>query len=600
MSDTSTCGAPMLNGGRCTNRGRFADGRCGHHTTDPAVAAKRGQTGAAAFRPGDPRTIQAGRKGGLKRAEQRRQAKGPFEGTILDMLDAAGLVGETWTAWRVFLKAVFALPMTDEELAIFQRHTEREKPPEAPVSEAWMAVGRGGGKSRISGLVGAFMALRFDVARLAPGELAIVPVIAVDRKQARAVFGYQRALFEMPEFGPYLSRPLKEALELRTGVDLEIVTASYRTTRGFTAPAVICDEVAYWTTDDGGANPDSEILTALRPAAARAPGSLVLGLSSPYAARGELYAAYQRFFGQDDSHVLVWNADTRSMNPSFPEREIERAFEVDPTSAMSEYGRDGRVVFRHDIQDFLAAAAISACTVPERRELAPLKGPEYFGFVDPSGGGRDSFALGVSHNEKGMAVLDLLRERRPPFSPDDVVAEYAAVLKSYGITSVTGDRYALGWVVERFRRHGVDFLHAKHTKSELYLSLLPMVNAATCELLDLPALHYQLLGLERRTARGGKDSVDHRRGARDDLANVCAGALVLAAPSARGVRVGEGMAATLSGILDGLTQPAAGSVYAGGVIGSSLGVSGAAEDYVSDPYDPDYRVTMIGYRGDDQ
>jgi hypothetical protein len=42
----------------------------------------------------------------------------------------------------------------------------------------------------------------------------------------------------------------------------------------------------------------------------------------------------------------------------------------------------------------------------------------------------------------------------------------------------------------------------------------------------------QFLGLERRTARGGKDSIDHAPQSHDDLANVAAGALVTAASAA--------------------------------------------------------------------
>ena len=37
----------------------------------------------------------------------------------------------------------------------------------------------------------------------------------------------------------------------------------------------------------------------------------------------------------------------------------------------------------------------------------------------------------------------------------------------------------------------------------------------------------QLVGLERTTRGGGKDKVDHARGAHDDVANAAAGALVL-------------------------------------------------------------------------
>jgi hypothetical protein len=35
----------------------------------------------------------------------------PFIGTMLDAMDATGLVGESWAAWLTFWKAVFALPV---------------------------------------------------------------------------------------------------------------------------------------------------------------------------------------------------------------------------------------------------------------------------------------------------------------------------------------------------------------------------------------------------------------------------------------------------------------------------------------------------------
>jgi hypothetical protein len=54
------------------------------------------------------------------------------------------------------------------------------------------------------------------------------------------------------------------------------------------------------------------------------------------------------------------------------------------------------------------------------------------------------------------------------------------------------------------------------------------------ELLDLPRLIAQLCSLERRTARGGRDSIDHPPKAHDDVANVAAGALELAAQGSGG------------------------------------------------------------------
>ncbi len=55
-----------------------------------------------------------------------------------------------------------------------------------------------------------------------------------------------------------------------------------------------------------------------------------------------------------------------------------------------------------------------------------------------------------------------------------------------------------------------------------------MINCGQVELLDHPRLFAQLCRLERRTARSGRDTIDHAPGAHDDLAKAAAGALVIA------------------------------------------------------------------------
>jgi hypothetical protein len=126
-------------------------------------------------------------------------------------------------------------------------------------------------------------------------------------------------------------------------------------------------------------------------------------------------------------------------------------------------------------------------------------------------------------------VLDAIREVRPPFSPAAVVAEFADCLRLYHCTSVTGDRYGGEWCREPFRKLGIAYDLSEKSKSEIYLATLPIINSRRCDLLDHKRLHVQLLGLERRTARGGRDSIDHAPGAHDDVANAAMGALVLAA-----------------------------------------------------------------------
>jgi hypothetical protein len=119
-------------------------------------------------------------------------------------------------------------------------------------------------------------------------------------------------------------------------------------------------------------------------------------------------------------------------------------------------------------------------------------------------------------------VLDALREVKPPFSPEQTTREFAELLKSYGITQIIGDRYAGEWPREQFGKFGVTYDPSAKPKSDLYVDLLPLINSGRIELLDHQKLINQLCGLERRTARGGRDSIDHAPGGHDDLANVVA------------------------------------------------------------------------------
>jgi hypothetical protein len=478
-----------------------------------------------------------GRKGGLaKAAKQRVAARGaePFAGTMLDMMDAAGLMGASWEAWRTFWRAAYALPNDDVDRERFTRHTGRQAPPVAPVREAWLIVGRRGGKSRMSALAALFQAIRRDFnALLAPGERGVIPIIAADRQQARSTLGYLKGLLRLDAFAVYVARTLRDSVELTTGAEIRVGTASYRTTRGYTLAGVVAEEVAFWLSDETGANPDSEILAALRPGMATVSGALLLGMSSPYAARGELYKAHQRFTAIDDPIGIAWNADTLSMNPGIDERIIADAFNDDPLAAASEYGHGGHVAFRRDVESFLDAEAVRAVTVPGRRELPAVSSARYWAFVDPSGGSQDAFTMAIAHRDGERAVLDCVRERQPPFSPDAVVQEYAELLRVYRLSEVTGDRYGGEWPRERFKAQGIRYVASDATKSDLYRELLPSVNAGRIELLDLHRLAAQLVGLERRTSRGAKNNVDHAPGGQDDLANAVAGALVNAARSAR-------------------------------------------------------------------
>lgn len=449
---------------------------------------------------------------------------------ILDAMRDPALFGPwfagraTWQSWEVFLMSLFGLPFTDPSmLAIFEKHTGRKLPSSTAAREAWVVVGRRGGKSQVAALVAVYPACFRDYRPyLAPGEVGTLPVIAADRRQVRTVMRYICGLFEgIPMLAEMVQNQTRDAIELKNRVTIEVHTANFRAVRGYSLVGAVCDEIAFWRTDDGSATPDAEILAPLRPGMATIPSAMLIAISSPYARRGVLWDNYTRHFGRDGDPVLVWQGDTKSMNPAVDPRVIEEAYEQDEAAAAAEYGAE----FRRDVDSFIGREVVDAAIVPGRFELPPGASVEYRAFVDPSGGSQDSMTLAIAHREGERAVIDVVRERRPPFNPSEVVAEFAALLRSYGVTSVSGDRYAGEWPREQFRKHGISYRTADSTKSEFYLSLLPRLNAGTVELLDDRRLANQLCGLERRTSRAGKDSVDHGPGGHDDLVNAVAGAV---------------------------------------------------------------------------
>ena len=211
------------------------------------------------------------------------------------------------------------------------------------------------------------------------------------------------------------------------------------------------------------------------------------------------------------------------MNPGIDPAIISEAYESDPEAARAEYGAE----FRDDLADFVTREIVDACTAWGRSELPPEPGVTYAAFCDPSGGANDAMTLAVAHLRDGaVCVLDSILEVRPPFDPERAVAECAAVLRRFGVMRVVGDRYGGEWPKARFREHGIVFEQSARPKSDIYHDLLPLLNARRVELLEHPRLSAQLVGLERRRARGGRDSIDHAPGGHDDLANAAAGVLV--------------------------------------------------------------------------
>src|ERR1700758_32724 len=78
-------------------------------------------------------------------------------------------------------------------------------------------------------------------------------------------------------------------------------------------------------------------------------------------------------------------------------------------------------------------------------------------------------------------------------------------LKNYRISKVVGDHYGGEFVKEPFRKHAIAYEVSKQVKSDLFRDLLPLLNSGRIRLPRHHRLVAQIVGLERRVSRGGKD-----------------------------------------------------------------------------------------------
>lgn len=424
----------------------------------------------------------------------------------------------SWKAWRTFVKCVYGYALDTDELLIFRKHTGRDGPRASGYPEAAAIVGVQSGKSRICGTLAAAEGLRGD-----RGTTALL--IAQDsRSSVRTLFRYAKEPFDVPALRKQVVGETADYLELKGARLIAAYPSRPQAARGVRASVVILDELCFFTNSDGRAN-DTEVLRVARGRVATTRGKVIM-ISSPYAPSGAMYELYSKHFGNEDSSVLIWQADAPSMNPTLAADYVER-MKDDPEAYESEV----LGLFRRGLSMLFEEGALEAVTPRDVREVMPAGGRVYVAGADAAGGkGADSFAVAVaSPLGDGAAALVAVRAWAPDFSTEVVVKEVADFLRTYGLTTVHADKWGGGLQDDLWQRYGIKRLDPPGNKSDIFLQLLPLVNSGKVSLLDDPALIREARGMERRTSPSGRDRVDHRRGGHDDRVNAAAIALVICA-----------------------------------------------------------------------
>ena len=434
--------------------------------------------------------------------------------------------GDTWAPWFCFLAALFALPLSAPQLELFRQCTGRTVPPTRPFREAWLICGRRSGKSFTLALIAIFVACFTNWKRhLQVGEIGTVMIISADKRSARTIWRYCLGLLNASAMlKKLIVGTTKDSITLSNNIVIEIFAASPSAPRSYTICCALLDEIAQMPTSDS-VRSDFQIINAIRPGLATLPNSMMLCASSPFAARGALFDAFQRHYGRDDSDVLFWRAPTKLMNPTVPQSIIDAALAEDPSAGAAEWLAE----FRQDVSGYLDEATLAAAVDHDRRspELPPVPGQRYRCFIDSSGGRGCHYTCAIGYRKDGRFVISALRGYAPPLDPAVVTRELSDLVKRFGCNGeVFGDNFAAEFLKAAWERNGLRYRLCKLTSASLiYLECIPLFTQGIVALPDHPRLLRELRGLERTVSPSGRDMVKRPRHGSDDYAAAVCGCL---------------------------------------------------------------------------
>jgi len=208
---------------------------------------------------------------------------------IISAIKDPNILGDELSpAQEAALRTLYGLPVDGDMAALVAQCTGR-MPEMREYREAAFICGRRSGKSdKLAANVAIYESF-FRKHKLSAGERGIVLLMAQNVRAANVVANYIKGKIEK---SPILSQHVVASraleLDLDNGITIAIHPSSFRAIRGLSVVTCICDEVAFWFTETEYANPDVEVVRAVRPAMATFEHAKLILVSSPYAKAGVL------------------------------------------------------------------------------------------------------------------------------------------------------------------------------------------------------------------------------------------------------------------------------------------------------------------------
>lgn len=410
-------------------------------------------------------------------------------------------------------------------------------------TEINLIVGRRGGKSTISAIIALYSTLKVNWKPfLRKTPVATILILSHSVEFSEEILEILR---EMVESSPILDR-LRDTKRKNTQrifhlripflktdetieysrVRVKVGAASKKTTRGSAVCTLLCDEIAFWNLAEDAAEPDTEILRAVRPSLLQfGDYATIIKLSSPGIKQGALYEEWNR--REDLRSVSVqFKAPSWVWNTILPKDNFKKEWIQDPDGFDSEY----RGNFVDSVSNFILPEYVDLCVMKGVSFNTPSddKKTMYSASIDAAfKGDRFAFVL-VGYNEKRVTTYVVKYwegTRKSPVKIHEVASFIRTVTREYGVNEVSADQFAFQPLRELFLQYGVSLTENTFTipyKRKIYFGLKRLINNQQLDLLDIPLLSKEIKELKVEQTATGQVKIGHPPGGSDDLADAIA------------------------------------------------------------------------------
>jgi hypothetical protein len=242
-----------------------------------------------------------------------------------------------------------------------------------------LIIGRRGGKTVLSAMLGIFGAIKTNWRPyLTKTPTATIAILSHTKELSEEILNLLRKFVEDSDILSRLIDPKErntqstfnlkvpffetnkkgEKVLVYSNVTIKVGAASKKTIRGRAICVLLCDEIAFWGSEERAAERDEDILRAATPSLLQfQEAGLLVKLSSPGIKQGVLYNEYIKRNELPDSHI-TFKAPSWVWNTILREKDFLQEYTLDPGGFSSEFRAD----FVDSISSFISVEYVDFCT----------------------------------------------------------------------------------------------------------------------------------------------------------------------------------------------------------------------------------------------